>query len=359
MNEAFACPDFQPKLHKRLLKHILREIPRNDGTSDPNRVVIAHFAVLGLGILGELDCISDAEKEKLISWVYSLQVVDDDELVSGFQGSPLMNTKENRDKNAPYKWGHITNTYSSLAILLLLGDDLSRVNRKSITKSMKALQNEDGSYTATRLGGTESDMRFVFCAACISYMLKDWSGVNIKSMIEYIHNCISYEQGFGQIEGCEGHSGSTFCALASLYLSNNMDQISDVHKERLIRWLVNKVNYGFSGRTNKPVDTCYSFWTGGALHLLGAYELLAPYEVHRHKIMYTQYKNGGLAKFENYPPDPLHTCLGLAGLSMMKIDPLEDIFVPLIITRKAHEHLKSLHDKWGDSPEENEKCLVL
>ncbi|KAK9871257.1 hypothetical protein WA026_011530 [Henosepilachna vigintioctopunctata] len=234
-----------------------------------------------------------------------------------------MNVKNKRGKNSPYKWGHITNTYSSLVILLLLGDDLSRVNKKSITRSMRALQNDDGSFTATRLGGTESDMRFVFCAACISFILNDWSGVDINKMIEYIRNCVSYEQAFGQTPGCEAHSGSTFCALASLYLSANMDQIPQPQKASLIRWLVNKVNFGFSGRTNKPVDTCYSFWTG--------------------------YRTGGLSKYEDYPPDPLHTALGLAGLSMMKIDDLSDVFVPLVITKKAYDHLITLHDSWGES----------
>ncbi|XP_045460566.1 geranylgeranyl transferase type-1 subunit beta [Harmonia axyridis] len=348
MNEEyFNCPEFKPKMHKKLLKYILREIPRNDGSSDANRVVIAHFAVLGLGILGELDSITEYEKEKLIKWIYSLQVVDDEELVSGFQGSSIMNTKDNKNKNSPYKWGHITNTYSALAILLLLGDDLSKVNKKSILLSLRALQNDDGSFTATRLGGTESDMRFVFCAASISYILNDWSGLDMKQMIEYVHNCISYEQAFGQVPGSESHSGSTFCALASLYLSENMDKLSECQKEGLVRWLVNKVDFGFSGRTNKPVDTCYSFWTGGSLQLLGAYKLIAPYERQRHKLMFAQHRNGGLSKYEDFPPDPLHTSLGLAGLSMMGIDHLEEVHVPLVITNKAHEHLKFLHNQWS------------
>ncbi|XP_044760985.1 geranylgeranyl transferase type-1 subunit beta [Coccinella septempunctata] len=350
MNELnLVCPEFQPKMHKKLLKHILREIPRNDGSSDANRVVIAHFAVLGLGILGELESLSEGEKEKLINWIYSLQVVDDEELVSGFQGSSIMNTKENKNKNSPYKWGHITNTYSSLAILLLLGDNLSKVDKKAILLSLRALQNDDGSFTATRLGGTESDMRFVFCAASICYILNDWSGIDMKKMIEYIHNCVSYEQAFGQVPDSESHSGSTFCALASLFLSDNMDKLSDFQKHGLLRWLVNKVDFGFSGRTNKPVDTCYSFWTGGSLHLLGAYKLIAPYERQRHKLMFAQHRNGGLSKYEYYPPDPLHTSLGLAGLSMMKIDPLEEVYVPLVITNKAYEHLKNLHAQWSQS----------
>jgi len=42
-----------------------------------------------------------------------------------------------------------------------------------------------------------------------------------------------------------------------------------------IHWLVNrqidgeKDKGGFNGRVNKPGDTCYSFWAGGALDILG------------------------------------------------------------------------------------------
>lgn len=38
----------------------------------------------------------------------------------------------------------IPNTYTALANLLLLGDDLSRVNTKAIVTTLKNLQQEDG-----------------------------------------------------------------------------------------------------------------------------------------------------------------------------------------------------------------------
>ena len=33
---------------------------------------------------------------------------------------------------------------------------------------------------------SESDMRFVFCASCICYMLDDWTGMNTQKATEYI-----------------------------------------------------------------------------------------------------------------------------------------------------------------------------
>lgn len=34
--------------------------------------------------------------------------------------------------------------------------------------------------------GSENDMRFIFCASCVSYMLNDWNGVNVDKAVNYI-----------------------------------------------------------------------------------------------------------------------------------------------------------------------------
>lgn len=94
-----------------------------------------------------------------------------------------------KTRYSKYKQGHIAATYSSLSILLMLGDDLERVNRNEIIRSLKELQLPDGSFKGAR-EGAENDMRFVFCAACISYILDDWSGIDLEKMVEFIRNSI-------------------------------------------------------------------------------------------------------------------------------------------------------------------------
>ena len=66
--------------------------------------------------------------------------------------------------------GHIAMTYSALAALLTLGDDLSRVDGPATVRALGALQREDGSFTATS-DGSECDMRFLYCACAISTIL--------------------------------------------------------------------------------------------------------------------------------------------------------------------------------------------
>lgn len=42
------------------------------------------------------------------------------------------------------------------------------------------------SFKAT-LEGSENDMRFVYCASCISYVLDDWTGVDVDRAADYIY----------------------------------------------------------------------------------------------------------------------------------------------------------------------------
>ena len=75
--------------------------------------------------------------------------------------------------------------YTALANLLILGDDLSRVNRKAVLAGVRNLQLENGSFRCTA-GGGESDMRFVYSASAVCYILQDWSGMDMDKAVEYI-----------------------------------------------------------------------------------------------------------------------------------------------------------------------------
>lgn len=156
-----------------------------------HRVTLAFFAVCGLDVLNELDVLSENRKNEICDWIYRLQIISDDSpSCSGFQGSSTINTR-NGDENAhgtdKYKWGHLAMTYTGISMLVTLGDDLSRLNRKAIIEGVAAVQRDDGSFSAS-IEGNEHDMRFVYCAAAICYMLNDWGTVDKKLMANYIKN---------------------------------------------------------------------------------------------------------------------------------------------------------------------------
>lgn len=76
-------------------------------------------------------------------------------------------------------------TYTALASLLILGDDFHRINRAAVLAGIRRLQLPDGSFYSTAEGG-ENDMRFVYCAACVCYMLQDWSAMDRVKAAEFI-----------------------------------------------------------------------------------------------------------------------------------------------------------------------------
>ena len=181
-----------------------------------------------------------------------------------FKGGTYLGNQEEYDHS------HVAMTYTALLTLQTLGDDLSRINRESILSSLQSLQQPNGSFQCTTQG-SENDLRFLYCACAISYILKDWSGVNISKAIEFVKSCISYDGAFVLYPGCEGHGGSTFCAVASLVL---MDRVDVLDRKRLVYWCVNRQCHsksaGMQGRPNKDEDTCYSYWIGGTLELLNS-----------------------------------------------------------------------------------------
>lgn len=179
----------------------------------------------------------------------------------------------------------------------------SFIDTKGIINSLKRMQRDDGSFSCTHhYDSEEHDMRFLYCACAISYLLNDWSAINVDLAVEYITNCKSYDGAIALLPGQEGHGGSTFCAVASLVLMNRLDDVilSTNWKHELIRWCISRQQSqptphaflpssssdandnnttiypvaGMQGRPNKVPDTCYSYWIGGTLYLLGYGHLL-------------------------------------------------------------------------------------
>lgn len=261
-----------------------------------NRVTLAFFAVCGLDVLNSLDLLSEKRRREICDWIYRFQIVsnvDDDDnntdgssgdvskSCSGFQGSSTLNILNSDPKTCgseKYKWGHLAMTYTGISMLITLGDDLTRLNRKAIVEGVAAVQRDDGSFSAS-IEGNEHDMRFVYCAAAICNMLDDWGTVDKKLMAEYIKKSIvrlqtkqffsnftrilyacqmtfeilkfnyfpkfhftrlqqRYDCGVSQHYDMESHGGTTFCAIAALHLSEQIDILPETTRDRLIRWLV-------------------------------------------------------------------------------------------------------------------------
>lgn len=97
--------------------------------------------------------------------------------------------------------------------------------------------------------------------------------LSTKYLIEcYLPFLQRYDYGISQHLEMESHGGTTFCALAALYLSGQMDVLSDTVKDKMTRWLMFRQDGGFNGRPNKATDSCYSFWIPAAMRILDAFQ---------------------------------------------------------------------------------------
>lgn len=249
-----------------------------------------------------------------------------------------------------YMQGHLAMAYTSLATLITLKDDLSRLDRPALLQSLQSAQLASGAFRATRTGN-EADMRFVFCACAISYMLGDWSGVDRDRVVEYVKSCITYEGGVSLTPGTEAQGGATFCAVSSLVMMDKLEDISVKARRALVGWCEQRVQAagGYNGRTNKVPDSCYSFWIGATLDMLGCFhntDTLPALEFLLNECQYSHYMDragiGGFSKTPGDYPDILHTFYSIAWLSINRsVSTLRPIFPTLAICQDKADSIRS------------------
>ncbi len=109
----------------------------------------------GLDILDSLDKL-DIPRQQIIDYIYSQQCTkfsQQNEKSFGFQGGPYLGftlNPENPNENLTFDvtnihfTGNLVYTFPALCCLIMLGDDLSRVDKPSIIKGLKTLQLENG-----------------------------------------------------------------------------------------------------------------------------------------------------------------------------------------------------------------------
>lgn len=319
-----ATLEFDRQRHVKYFTACLNSLPDAYNKLDTNRMTLVHFAVQALDLLGALPddytCFEEddtkhaiLDKHAIIEWIYGLQMPD-----GGFCGGSFLGPNHHN-----HSYGHIAMTYTALCTLAALGDDLSRVNRKGVLESVANLQRDDGSFQCIAVG-SEHDMRFLYCACVICHLLNDWSSLNKDKAVSYIESCIAYDGGISLLPGQEGHGGSTFCAVAALLL---MDCLSDTldkdgRRQRLIHWCTHRQVGGMQGRPNKAEDTCYSYWIGATLTLLGKNDLL-DHEQLQNYVLSCQTKMGGFSKILGAYPDILHAFYSMSYLSLSSKDKFE------------------------------------
>ncbi len=103
---------------------------------------------------------------------------------------------------------------------------------------------------------------------------------------------------------------------------------------------------GLNGRCNKAADTCYCFWVGGALHILGRGDLIQAVPMRRFMLDKMQHQVGGFGKYPGSPPDVYHTCFGTVILGVMGEEGLNEVdsslAVPVETVRRIEKARREL-----------------
>lgn len=157
---------------------------------------------------------------------------------------------------------HLGTTYAAISTLsslnLIEQEDNNLINRKKIKTFLLSLKRKDGSFHLYKEG--EVDLRGVYCSMAICSILNILEDNLIEGVCSYIKKCQGYEGGLGGVPGDEAHAGYTFCGIAALGILKSLDCLDLKSVLRFCSMKQDKNSGGMSGRTNKLVDGCYSFW---------------------------------------------------------------------------------------------------
>jgi geranylgeranyl transferase type-1 subunit beta len=309
---------------QKYMQFIIFRCPTSVESNSFNQVTLAYLAINSLSVIGRLSqAILPSQRSDIINWVYSHQTQSPQP--GGFRGGST-NFTPNHVAIEP----HIASTHNALGILLILGDDLNRVASDRILDYVKSLQLPSGGFLGNPLL-TDSDLRFSFCAAAISRILGSSGEIDVEAAIAHILNCQTHDGAFAYQPGEEGHGGATYCALAALDLWGAIDRIPD--RNSLAFWFLQRQIQGFAGRPHKLTDTCYSFWIGAPLKILGWYDDIVDREGLIRFIL-SNYSHGEFRMNETTTADVMHTHFALMGLTLAGYPGLEKIHPALGFVQK-------------------------
>ncbi|KAM5347588.1 hypothetical protein ACJ41O_007412 [Fusarium nematophilum] len=346
---------------------------------DSTRLTFAFFTISALDLLSSP--LTSSDRAAIRRWVLSLQHPD-----GGFCGS---STHALPGQEASKGTANLAATFFALLLLGVAaeGEDEARtafrgVDRKRLLGWVRGLQREDGSFGQNVWGGETvggRDMRHSYLASCIRWMLRGdvtegdeaWvEDVDVDEMVAH-----TYDGGVAESSQHESHAGYAYCAIGALSLldrpldstSPHPDQaLKDgiLNREGLLQFLASRQfaylaqeeeedeveenflesklgeatsygHVGFNGRWNKKADTCYCWWVGGTLAMLGNSSVINAVPSRQYILDITQHRIGGFSKAVGGPPDMYHSYLGLAALATMGEGDLKEFDVGLCCSKET------------------------
>ncbi|CAK80156.1 unnamed protein product (macronuclear) [Paramecium tetraurelia] len=203
----------------------------------------------------------------------------------------------------------IVNSYCAISVLRELQHNI-QVDQESALNFVRSLVQEDGNIRSSA-NSQDADIRMIYSALAYLDLLNIDTSEFQQTVGKFILMCQNQDGAFGLRPHLESHSGASYCAIASLKIL----KLEIPYESSLIEWLVNrqcKLTGGMAGRINKVADSCYSFWIGWTLKMLGL-DLLDKERLLEF-LQHCQSIYGGFSKYPQSMPDPIHTLHSLLGI---------------------------------------------
>jgi protein farnesyltransferase subunit beta len=286
----------------------LRGLPSCYQSLDASRPWLCYWVINALDVIGSL-------AEQLASTGVGAEVVSFltkqcQHHAGGFQGGPG-------------QLPHLAPSYAATNALMAIGtvEAYQAVNRQGMYDFLMSMKTPVGAFKMQENG--EIDVRATYCAIAIASVYNLLSPELIAGVPEYLAACQGFDGGIGGEPGNEPHGGYSFCGLAAAAI---LDSTHLLDLPRLLHWAVHRqMSYegGFQGRTNKLVDSCYSFWCGSLFPMLqqalpgapGA--LFSRTALLRYILVCAQdLLHGGFRDKPSTRVDFYHTCYALNGLAI-------------------------------------------
>jgi len=227
---------------------------------------------------------------------------------------------------------HIVSVLTAMYAICNIGTEeaYNLIEGDLIYDYLMSMKRKDGVFYSTI--GTECDLRSTFAALSIAWMINKITPEITRGVFEYVASCHNYDGGFSPIPGSESHGGYLFCAIGILCI---LDRLGDFDLNKIIRWITSKQDQfsgGFCGRTNKLVDSCYSWWIGSAAKSISTHlkipDFWDPDGIDNYTLNCAQVHSGGFRDSPPSNPDPFHTAYALAGMSVCGKNPTFHSYIP-------------------------------
>lgn len=229
---------------------------------------------------------------------------------------------------------HLASTFSVVMTLCALGSDeaLESIDCKGILTFLKKMKQPNGGFQVSE--GGETDVRAMYCALAVASIMGILDGPDGQALkqgcVQYLGSLQAFDGGLGGEPGSEAHGGNTYCGMAALAILSPLEENGHANEgvdiEQVIDWAVmRQMRYegGFQGRTNKLVDSCYSFWVGAIFPIIAAITGQKPIAslfdadaLRKYVFECCQLENGGMRDKPGTARDLMHTCYALSGLSV-------------------------------------------